>query len=179
MLKTILIIVAVLVIAFVGLVLVQPASFRVTRSATFTAPPATVFAQVNDLHRWEQWSPWAKLDPAMKQTYEGPQAGTGATSSWVGNNQVGEGRMTIVDSKPDELVRIKLEFFKPFAGVSDVRFTFRPEGPGTTATWEMEGKNNFMGKAMSLFMNMDKMCGDQFEQGFSNLKTIVEPRTAK
>src|SRR5688572_18237492 len=95
----ILIAVAVVVVGFVIVVAMQPADFRIERSATVAAPPHAVFEQVNDLHRWTAWSPWEKLDPAMKRTYEGAPAGAGASYSWSGNKQVGEGRMTITDSR--------------------------------------------------------------------------------
>lgn len=176
MFTKILIVLAVLVVALVVVVSLQPSEFRVTRSATMAAPPSAAFAQVNDFHKWEAWSPWAKLDPSMKTTHEGPQSGIGASYSWVGNNQVGEGRMTILDSRPDQQVRIKLEFFKPFAGISESDFTFKPEGDQTAVTWTMTGRNNFMAKAMHLVMNMDKMVGGQFEQGLASIKSIVETK---
>src|SRR5262249_32938667 len=133
-----------------------------------------VFAQVNDLHKWEGWSPWAKLDPTMKQTYEGQPAGTGAIYSWNGNRNVGEGRMTITESRPDDLVGIKLEFMRPFAGTNDVEFTFKPDGKQTVVTWSMAGNKNFITKAFGLVMSMDKMVGGMFEQGLGQLKTIAE-----
>jgi hypothetical protein len=174
MLKKILIALVAIVVVFVGLVAMQPSDFRVARTASMSAPASAVFAQVNDLHKWEAWSPWAKLDPAAKNTFEGPPAGTGATFSWAGNNQVGEGRMTITESRPDELIRFNLEFFKPMAGTSTAEFTFKPEGDQTAVTWSMVGKNNFIAKAMCLFMNMDKMVGGQFEKGLAAMKSIVE-----
>lgn len=125
---------AALVLVLIGVVAVLPPEFRVVRSATMSAPPSAVFAQVNDFHKWEAWNPWSKLDPNIKQTYEGPPAGSGAVYSWVGNGQVGTGRMSIVDSHPGELVKIKLEFFKPFAGTNAAQFTFRPEGQQTLVT---------------------------------------------
>ncbi|MGI8602058.1 MAG: SRPBCC family protein [Verrucomicrobiales bacterium] len=126
MLKKILITVAVIVVLFVIIVVLQPSEFRVTRSITVSAPPPVVFAQVNDLHKWQAWSPWEKLDPALKRNYEGPSTGTGTTYSWAGNNQVGEGRMTITESRPHDLIRIKLDFIKPFASTCATEFTFKP-----------------------------------------------------
>jgi Polyketide cyclase / dehydrase and lipid transport len=152
----------------------QPKDFRIERSATLAAPADAVFAQVNDFHNWRAWSPWERLDPALKRSYDGPAAGTGARYAWVGNKNVGEGRMTILDSRPGELVRIKLEFFKPFAARNTAEFRFQPAGRGTAVTWSMSGHNNFMSRAMCLFMNMDRMVGGQFEQGLSNLKGVVE-----
>ena len=179
MLKKILIAIAVIVVVFLAVVAMQPSEFRVTRSAMMSAPPATVFAQVNDLHKWQAWSPWAKLDPAAKNTFEGPPAGSGAIFRWAGNNQVGEGSMTITESRSNEVVRFNLEFLKPMAGTSASEFTFKPEGNQTTVTWTMTGKNNFIAKAMCLFMNMDKMVGGQFENGLASMKSIVETEAKK
>src|SRR2546423_14856332 len=122
MLKKILIGLAAVVGIFLIIVALQPAQYRVVRTATIPAAPAAVFDQVNDLHKWDAWSPWAKLDPAVKNTFEGPQAGTGAVFAWVGNSQVGEGRMTITDSRANELVRLKPAFIKPFASVATTEF---------------------------------------------------------
>lgn len=174
MLTYILIAVAAIFVILIAVVAMQPAGFRITRSATVVVPPSAVFTQVNDLHLWEEWSPWAKLDPAMKKTYEGAAAGAGAIYSWNGNNNVGEGRITITESKPNDLIRIQLEFVRPFACTNDVEFTFTPQGDQTVVTWSMAGKKNFMAKAVHLVMNMDKMCGGQFEQGLANLKAVVE-----
>jgi Polyketide cyclase / dehydrase and lipid transport len=174
MLKIILIALAVIIVVLVVIVTLQPSEFRVARSTTISAPPSAVFAQVNDFHKWEAWNPWGKIDPAMEQTYEGAPAGTGAIYTWAGNNEVGEGRMTLTESRPSDLIRIKLEFFKPFAGNSIAEFAFKPERDQTRVTWSMAGENNFMAKAIHLFMNMDKMIGGQFEKGLADMKSVVE-----
>jgi hypothetical protein len=174
MLVKILIALAVIVVVLIVIVALQPSDFRVTRSATMSAPAPAAFAQVNDFHKWEAWNPWGKIDPAMKQTYEGAPAGTGAIYSWIGNNEVGEGRMTIIESHPSDLIRIKLEFFKPFAANNTAEFTFKPEGNQTVVTWSMSGDKNFMAKAIHLFINMDKMIGGQFDKGLAEMKSIVE-----
>jgi uncharacterized protein YndB with AHSA1/START domain len=166
--------VAVIVIAFVVVVALQPADFRVVRSATISAPPSDVFAQVNDFHHWEAWSPWAKLDPAAKNTFAGAPAGTGAIFSWSGNNKVGEGKMTMTESRPNDLIRINLEFLRPFKATNTAEFTFKPEGNQTAVSWSMSGRNNFMSKAFCLFMNMDKLVGGDFEKGLAQMKTVVE-----
>jgi uncharacterized protein YndB with AHSA1/START domain len=179
MLKKFLIALAVIVIVFAVIVALQPSDFRVTRTATISVPPPAVFAQVNDFHKWEAWSPWAKLDPAAKNSFEGPSAGIGAIFKWSGNNEVGEGSMTITESRPSDLIRIKLEFLKPFAGTSIAEFTFKPEGNQTTVTWSMAGKNNFMAKAFGLFNSMDKMIGGQFEKGLAQMKSVAESASVK
>jgi hypothetical protein len=174
MLWYILIGIAVVIAALVAFVATRPTDFCIQRSATMAAPPSAPFVQVNDFHNWDGWSPWAKLDPTMKQTYEGPPAGTGSIYYWNGNNKVGEGRMTILESRPSELVRINLEFMRPFAATHTAEFTFKPEGDKSLVTWMMLGKNNFMAKAFHLVMNMDKMLGGEFNKGLSAMKGIVE-----
>jgi hypothetical protein len=170
----ILAIVVVIVIVLVVIVALQPGDFRVARSTLVSAPPPAVFAQVNDFHQWNAWNPWGKIDPSMKQNYEGAPAGPGAVYTWNGNKEVGEGRMTITDSRPSDLIRVRLEFFKPFAATNTAEFTFVPEGNQTRVTWSMFGEKNFMAKAVHLFMNMDKMIGGQFEKGLADLKTAAE-----
>jgi uncharacterized protein YndB with AHSA1/START domain len=174
MLVKILIGLAALVVLLVVVVALQPSEFRITRTATVAAPPSAVFAQVNDFHKWEAWSPWAKLDPAARNTFDGAPAGPGAVFAWAGNGQVGEGRMTIIESRPDELVRIKLEFMKPFAATNTAEFTFKPDGDRTAVTWSMYGHNNFIGKAVCLVMNMDKTLGGEFDKGLAAIKSVAE-----
>jgi len=174
MLKWSLAAIAAIVVVFLVVVAMQPSDFKVERSATMRAPAPAAFAQVNDFQKWQAWSPWEKVDPALKRQYEGPKAGTGAVYAWQGNKDVGEGRMTITESKPAELVRIKLEFFKPFAATNQADFTFKPAGDGTTVTWTMTGQNNFLSKAICMFVDMDKMVGGMFEQGLTQMKTVVE-----
>ena len=134
-----------------------------------------MFAQVNDFHNWEAWSPWAKLDPAARNAFAGAPSGTGAIFSWSGNKKVGEGRMTITDSRPGEMVRIKLEFLRPFKATNTTEFTFAPvTDDATTVTWSMTGERNFFFKAFGLFMNMDKLIGGDFERGLASMKSKVE-----
>ena len=174
MLNIILILVAIAVIIFVIAATMQPTDFHISRTDKINAPASAVFAHVNDLHQWDAWSPWAKLDPNAKNSFEGSAAGVGAVMRWAGNNKVGQGSMTILESRPDEFIRFKLEFLKPMAATNTAEFSFTSEDDQTTVTWCMYGKNNFMGKAMGLIMNCDKMVGGQFEQGLAALKTVVE-----
>ncbi len=152
----------------------QPETVRVTRTIITHVQPFAVFSVVSDLQRWNDWSPWAKLDPNAKYAFEGPAAGVGAVFKWSGNKNVGEGKMTITETQSPNLVRIKLEFLRPFKAVNDVEFSFRPETSGTLVSWSMYGKNTFISKAMNLVMNCDKMVGGQFEQGLTALRDIVE-----
>jgi hypothetical protein len=165
---------AVLIVVFCVFVATRPSAFHVERSARMAAAPAAVFGQVNDFHRWDGWSPWAKMDPAMKTTYSGAAAGEGASYAWVGNSQVGEGRMTITESRPSDHIVVRLEFVKPMAATNTATFTFKPDAGGTDVTWAMDGNNGFMGKAFSVVMNMDKMLGAYFEQGLAQMKVAAE-----
>ncbi|NBO19186.1 MAG: polyketide cyclase [Proteobacteria bacterium] len=171
---------AVAALGLVAVVSLQSNRFSVTRAARLDAPPSVIFAQVNNLHRWNDWSPWAKLDPNAKNSFEGPDAGVGASMSWEGNRDVGKGRMTITDSVGDERVAFLLEFQEPMTGTNTSQFTFVPEGDKTLVTWSMSGHKNFMAKAVGLFMNCEKMVGDQFDQGLGNLaQAVKEAKTAE
>jgi hypothetical protein len=174
MIKKILIGLVLIIVVLVVIILLQPTHYRVERSTTISAAPATVFAQVNDFHKWDAWSPWAKTDPTMKTNFDGAPAGTGAGYSWVGNSQVGEGHMTITDSHPSDMIKIKLEFIKPFTATDVTQFNFQPNGSQTKVTWSLEGDNNFIGKAFGLVMNMDKMVGGDFEKGLAQMKSVAE-----
>ena len=176
MLPTILIALPILIVAFLIVVASRPAQFRVARAAAIDAPASVVFPQVNNLHNWEAWSPWAKLDPAAKNTYSGAPEGVGSSFAWEGNNKVGAGSMTITGSEPNEVVRIRLDFLRPFKATNSVEFTFKPEGGQTVVTWTMTGTNNFLAKAFGLFVDCDKMCGGFFEKGLADMKAIAGTR---
>jgi hypothetical protein len=164
---------ALILAALAGLIAMRPSEFRIARSRKVAAPPDVVHGYVNDFRKWPEWSPWEKRDPAMKREISGASAGTGAVYFWSGNDQVGEGRMTITDSRAPESVTIRLEFLKPWTATNTTQFDFAPSGDGTNVTWAMGGHHNFVGKFFCLFMNMDKMVGPDFEQGLANLDTAT------
>lgn len=165
---------AVILLVFIVIVMRQPNEFRVSRSITMAAPPEAPFREVNDFHRWEAWSPWAKLDPNCETLFEGPDAGTGAILRWNGDRRVGQGAMTITASEPAHRIGIRLDFLKPFKGTSHAEFTFVPEESNTVVTWSITGKNGFMGKAMGLIMNCEKMISGMYDKGLSSMKAVVE-----
>lgn len=168
-----------LALAFIAILLIvliagKPDDFVVKRATTISASPDLVFPHVNDLHKWEAWSPWAKLDPNMKSTFEGSGEGTGSAMSWSGNKKVGEGKMTITETTPSSLIRIRLEFLKPFKSTSTAEFTFAATGSGTLVTWGMFGKSNLASKVFSLFLNCENMVGRDFDKGLASLKSVAE-----
>ena len=173
--------VIVLVVGILAIVVaMQPSEFHVERSLAMKAPPDAVFAQVNDFRNWEGWSPWLKIDPSAKKTYEGPTSGEGAIFRWAGNNEVGEGSMTILESQPHEHIKIKLDFLKPMEGTATSDFTFQPAGDETNVTWSMDGTNNFIAKAMCLLLfDMEEMIGSKYEEGLASMKEIVEAAPAE
>ena len=174
MIRVVLIVLTGLVVALAVVVALQPSDFHVTRTASISAPAPAIFAQVNDFRNWQAWSPWEEIDPGMKRSYEGASSGTGAVYWWTGNSQVGEGRMTITESRPSDFIRIKLEFLKPLAAAHVAEFTFKADGDKTTVTWSMRGTNNLVAKAIGLFMDMDQMIGTQFDKGLARLGHVVE-----
>ncbi len=167
--------VVVVLVVLVGVTASRPATFTVSRSIDLKAPPAIAYAHVIDFHEWAEWSPWDKLDPAMKKDYSGPPTGVGTKYSWVStNSDVGSGSMTIVDTTPAEAIGIDLQFTSPFETKNRTDFTFKPTADGTTVTWTLQGTNDFFGKAFSLVANMDKLVGDDFVKGLADLKTHAE-----
>lgn len=148
-------------------------TYTVQRSAVSTADRATLHALVNDFHRWQEWSPWEGLDPAMERTYDGPPSGTGAIYEWSGNRKAGAGRMEIVSDTPDR-TEIALDFLKPFKSSSTTIFTFDPEGQHTRVTWTMTGKKTLATKVFTLVKSMDSLVGPDFERGLARLTDVAE-----
>lgn len=169
MFKKILAGLVVVIAAFAAYVAMQPDVLVVERQLTVNAPPSKVFAQIDDLHRWDAWSPWAKIDPNAKIAFEGPASGKGASFKWSGNEKIGEGSMTIVDSRPDEAVDIRVDFSKPFENTSSSKFELKPEGAGTHVTWRMSGEQNFIAKAICVVFNGKKMMGNEMDKGLAGL----------
>src|ERR1700693_1443567 len=181
MFEIIAIIVVVLAIV-IAIVLILAATklntFSVRRATAVKAPPEKIFSLINDFHQWGSWSPYENKDPAMKRSYSGAAAGRGAVYAWDGNNNVGSGRLEILDSSAPSKIVIKLDFFRPFEGHNTAEFTMLPQGGAThrttdattNVTWLMHGPAPFMSRLMQVFMNIDHMIGKDFEVGLANLK---------
>jgi uncharacterized protein YndB with AHSA1/START domain len=156
----------------------KPNTFRIQREAAIQAPPERIFPLINDLPSWRGWSPWEKMDPDMKRTYTGPTSGPGAGYEWDGNKKVGTGRMEITESVPPSRVVLRLDFLKPFEAHNTADFTLGGRGEATTVTWAMTGRQPFLFKLMTVFIDMDRMIGKDFEAGLSNLKALAEKEAA-
>ncbi len=174
MIKTIAIVLVLLIAALLIYAATKPDSFRIERTTTIKAPPEKVFSLINDFHQWEAWSPWEKIDPALKRTYSGAASGTGAVYEWDGNKDIGQGRMEITESSPSSKVSLKLDFVKPFEAHNRVDFTLATQDDSTTVTQAMYGPSPYMSKLMTIFFSMEKMVGSKYEEGLANLKALAE-----
>ena len=165
---------AAIIAVLVLVIAMQPARFAVEREVVINAPADVIYPYLDNLRAWEAWSPFAKMDPQQKNTYEGPESGVGASTSWEGGREAGKGRATITAVKPNQEVDIELEFLEPMQATNRALFTLAAAEGATTVTWRLEGTNGFAGKASSLFMNMDAMVGGEFEKGLASMKTLAE-----
>lgn len=179
MIVKILIGLAIVIAVFAAFVASRPDDVRVSRSIVINSPASAIYLLVNDQRKHGQWAPWDKLDPNIQKTFEGQQVGIGSITRWSGNNQVGKGSSTIIENRPDELVKFHLDFEAPMKATNTAEFTFEPQGDATLVTWVMYGKANFMAKAVNIIMDCDKMVGEQFEIGLKSLKEIVEHPAAQ
>jgi uncharacterized protein YndB with AHSA1/START domain len=178
MLKTVSLVIMTLLVVVVGVILAyattKPDVFRVQRTATIKAPPEKIFPLINDFRSWASWSPYEHKDPDMKKTYSGAATGKGAVYEWEGDKNVGSGRIEIADTSPPNKVSIKLDMIKPFEAHNQVEFRLEPRGDSTDVTWAMNGHAPYFAKVMHVFIDMDRMVGQDFETGLASLKTIAE-----
>jgi hypothetical protein len=173
MLKKIGLALVALVAALLLFAVTRPNSFSVERRTVIQAPPEKIQPLLADFHRWSDWSPWEKLDPAMNRSFGGPPAGVGATYAWKGNKDVGSGYMAVKAVTPEK-VTIQLDFIEPFEGHNTTDFVLTPQGAGTEVRWVMAGPTPFISKLMGVFVSMDTLIGKDFEKGLLQLKAAAE-----
>jgi Polyketide cyclase / dehydrase and lipid transport len=174
MFKIIAVVLIVVILAFLAYVATKPDTFRIERTQIIKATPEAVFGYINDLHRFNSWNPFARVDPSLKLVYSGPASGIGAAYQWDGTGKAGTGHMEIVGSSPPSGVTMRLEFKKPFAADNIVTFTITSDGPGTMVGWAMTGQSTYLQKVFGTIFNMDKTVGGEFDKGLANLKTLAE-----
>jgi hypothetical protein len=175
--KIVAVIVAIIVVLAVGLIAyaaTKPDEIHVSRTVTINAPAEQIFPQINDFQAWQSWSPYETKDPGMKRELGVPVAGKGATYAWDGNNEVGQGKMEIIESTPPSRVVIKLTFLRPMENEGIADFALLPTPQGTDVSWTMATPAPLMSKIMSVFVDLDQMIGKDFETGLANLKSRVE-----
>lgn len=174
MLKKILLGLLAIVVIIIIVSRFQPDTYTVERTATIEAPPQVVHAQLNDFRNWEKFNPWADADPNPRYTYEGPATGVGSVYHWEGNKEFGKGRFTIAESKPDEYIKVDMQFIEPFAGAGVVEYRMAPAPGGTQLTETMTGEHSWMSKIMCLFVSFDKMLGEKFEEGHRRMNAVMK-----
>ena len=168
------VVLAVIIAAVLIMAATKPDRFSVQRSAVINAPSERVFPLIADFHEWRKWSPWEDRDPELKRTYGATERGKGAIYAWEGNKNVGSGRMEILEANSPSLVKIQLDFLKPFEAHNIAEFTMLPQGNATHLNWVMSGPAPFMSKVMQVFMSFDKMIGKDFESGLAKIKSNAE-----
>jgi hypothetical protein len=152
----------------------QPSHSHVERTLAIKAAPSDIYERINDLRKWHDWSPWAKIDPNAKITFSEVTEGVNASMAWDGNNDIGKGMMTIVSNAANERVTLRLDFEAPFKGTSSSALVLKQEGDSVLVTWMMDCENDFIGKAVSLVIDCDTMIGEKYAEGLANLKRLTE-----
>jgi uncharacterized protein YndB with AHSA1/START domain len=152
----------------------RPDAFRIEQTATIQAPPEKIFPYINDLARYQEWSPWEKKDPNLKRSFAGPPSGPGAVYEWAGNSEVGVGRMEIVESAPPTKVVYDLVFKEPFEVRNTAEISMTSDSGASTVTWAIYGQDNFICKLMTTFFDREAMITAEFEKGLAKLKMLAE-----
>ena len=176
MLKKILIGLIVIVGAILTYAALQPSHYSIVREVTINSPAAAIFPWINNSQKTQSWVPWAEMDPALKMTYSGPAEGVGSSAHWTSEGHMGVGSAIIVETTPNKSVKTTVQYEKPFAGTQDVEISIVETNGISVVQWSANGQNNFIGRVMCLFVNMDKKVGESFEKGLSKLKTTVEKK---
>ena len=157
-----------------GIAAGKSSTFTVRRRTVIKAAPEAIFARIEDLRAWADWSPFEKLDANMTKTFEGPARGVGAAYGWQGDRRAGAGRIEILSVEAPRRIELQLDMFKPMAATNQVQFRLIPGDEGVTVSWIMTGKAPFLSRLIDLLFNMDKLVGKEFESGLASLKAICE-----
>ncbi len=172
-LKVILILFVILNALFFGVGLLLPSSYKVARSVSVKAPAEAIHAYVNAPRKWAEWTAWTvQKDPSLKNTYEGPESGTGARLGWTGE-KMGSGRMTLTASDPKKGVAYELAM-EQGKYTSHGVIAYEPESDGTRVTWTNEGDLGWSPISRWFGLLMDAFMGPDFEEGLGNLKKKAE-----
>lgn len=152
----------------------QPSNFKISRSIIIASTPEIIFPYINNSAKANDWMPWKESDPNVQMVYTGPEEGLGSMSSWESTGKMGTGKAVVVESALNRSVKTQLTYTKPMVMSQLAEVSLEPEAEGTRVTWSVTGENSFMGRLMCLFLNMDKLVGDEFEKGLQNLKKTLE-----
>lgn len=155
----------------------QPSEYLITRELVIKASPEVLFPYINNSQKSNEWMPWKDSDPDVKMSYSGPAEGVGSVASWDSPGKMGTGRAEVVGSVENQSVKTQLTYTKPMEMSQLAEVSLTPASEGTVVRWAVTGHNNWIGRVVCLFMNMDKMVGGEFEKGLSNLKTLAEGKS--
>ena len=172
-LKTLVIIIIVVIGLFFIIPLFMDTQYNLKRTVVVDADKETVKNYMGDFENFQEWSPWAEMDEEMEIEISGEAGTVGSSYEWEGNEDVGEGVMTITEVSEDT-VKIKLKFEEPFESESPTYYAFKDVDGKTEVTWYMEGEMSYPWNIMGLFVNMEEAIGKDFEKGLSKLKSKVE-----
>ncbi len=162
-----------LVVALAVIGLALPRNVHIERSTVIAAKPATVYTYLNGWKNFNDWSPWAALDPNTKYTYEGPETGVGARQSWFSDDpHVGNGSQEITAVDTDKAITIKLML--PDMEPSVVTQTLIPEGEGTKVIWAMDADMGASPLNRWFGLLLEKFIGPDYEKGLAKMKPLIE-----
>jgi hypothetical protein len=174
MLKIILLIVVVVVVGLVGFIASRPSLFTYSESTIIKATPEKIFPYLSQLKLGGQWSPYEKRDPAMKKEFTGTDGTPGSKLIFDGKKEVGAGSVEVLSLVPNRESKLRLLMSRPMKADNLITYKLEPVGNGTRFTWSMEGENNFIGKAFVTFVDCKAMLSKDMNEGFVNLRKIVE-----
>lgn len=156
---------------------VAPKYFTVNRTTTINAPAETVYPYVASLEAMDKWSPWSKIDPSMKNTFDGASGTVGSVNRWESENEnVGVGSQTITKLEPNKAIHTRLDFISPYEGTNTASVKLKPnrDNTETKVSWNLRGDFTFVESIFMMFMDMEAKIGPEYEKGLASLKTIVE-----
>ena len=161
-----------------------PAKLVVERKTLINAPRWSVYEEVVDLKRFNQWSPWEEIDPKTEHKFFG-EKGVGQVYMWKSKNKsVSEGSMQIVHVEEDYVVEQDLYFGNVDKATSEsakefsrVTFLIEPKPEGSEVRWKFRtdaGMNPIM-RYIQTF-KMKSVLTEQYDKGLLSLKALVEAK---
>ncbi len=175
-LVTILIVIASIIVLLLLLAAVLKKKYSVIKSVEINKPKAQVFDYIKHLKNQDNYSVWANRDPNMKKEYKGTDATVGFVSAWDSKEKnVGKGEQEILKITEGERLDFELRFLAPFEATEKAYMTTESLGAESTrVSWGFDGGMKYPMNLMLLFMNMEKMIGDDLESGLKKLKEVLE-----
>lgn len=166
-----------LVICFVVVGLFLPSKTHIERNVMINASPEDVFAAIDSFHEFNQWSPWARLDPNTHYSFEGPETGLGSKMNWTSDNpKVGSGNSEVIAYEPNKNITVAIDFGPEGKAVYDL--SLQPQNDNTNITWgfDVDFGLNLLARYFAPFM--DDIVGENYEEGLTTLKNQIEERVA-